>query len=60
VNKTEELRSRADACYQNARGATGSADKMRWLAMAQFWLELAMQSELEHLARRENDGEAPP
>jgi hypothetical protein len=45
----EELRTRADVCYEKARSTTIPADKVRWLRMAQFWLEMAMQYELKRL-----------
>ena len=41
-----EFRKQADSCVANALKAAGVADRARWVSMAQFWLELAEQTEL--------------
>jgi hypothetical protein len=43
----DEYRSSADDCFRYARTAQEISDRVRFLNMAQYWLELAQQAELK-------------
>ena len=41
MDAADTYRARADACLASAQHATNTDDRVRFLTMAQFWLELA-------------------
>jgi hypothetical protein len=55
----EEFRTRAGECFRWAQNAPTLESRLHWLAMAQFWLQLAQYAEEKEAARAADPAAKP-
>ena len=55
---SEEFRTNAQDCFERARNARTLENRIYWLGMAQFWLQLAQHAEEQATVRNADPSNA--